>query len=540
MTIALKQLKNWLHEGESERLEFKEARTQFDADELTRYCVALANEHGGRVLLGVNDKRQVVGSSAFSNIADLKRDQSQRVRLNIEAEEIAHPDGRVVVVTVPPRPIGMPIQYRGAYWMRRDESVVAMPPEVLRAIFDEAHPDHSAQTCQNAELDDLNGAAIDLFRTMWQRQSGNEMLSNIPRRQLLLDAELIDDHEHVTYAALILFGQPQAVARHLAQAETIFEYRSHRATIPYEQRMEFKQGFFLYFDKLWEIINLRNEVFQYTDGLLRFEIPAINEAVAREAILNAITHRDYRLSGSIFIRQFPKRLEVVSPGGLPPGITVENLLWRQAPRNRRLAEVFAKCGLVERAGQGANRMFEQSIRESKPLPDFSDSDDYQVSVVLSGEVGDESFLRFLEAVGRETTFSFATEHLLLLDLIHREQEVPERLKPSLRALVDTGVVETVGRGRGVRYLLSRRFYRFTGSPGAYSRRRGLDRNTNKMLLLRHIQSASRRGCSLAELQDVLPGLSRNQVQGLLRELRSDGDIHVVGRTRAARWRAGTA
>ena len=112
MTIALKQLKNWLHEGESERLEFKEARTQFDADELTRYCVALANEHGGRILLGVNDKRQVVGSSAFSNIADLKRDQSQRVRLNIGAEEIAHPDGRVVVVTVPPRPIGMPIQYR--------------------------------------------------------------------------------------------------------------------------------------------------------------------------------------------------------------------------------------------------------------------------------------------------------------------------------------------------------------------------------------------------------------------------------------------
>ena len=108
MTIALKQLKSWLHEGESERLEFKEARAQFDADELTRYCVALANEHGGRILLGVNDKRQIVGSSVFPNIANLKRDQSQRVRLNIEADDIEHPDGRVVVVTVPPRPIGVP------------------------------------------------------------------------------------------------------------------------------------------------------------------------------------------------------------------------------------------------------------------------------------------------------------------------------------------------------------------------------------------------------------------------------------------------
>ena len=331
-----------------------------------------------------------------------------------------------------------------------------MPPEVLRAIFDEAHPDHSAQICQNATLDDLNADAIDRFRAMWQRQSGNEMLSNVSRRQLLLDAELIDDREHVTYAALIVLGEPHAVARHLAQAETIFKYRSRSATIPYEQRVEFKQGFLLYFDKLWENINLRNAVFQYTDGLLRFEIPTINEAVAREAILNAVTHRDYRLSGSIFIRQLPKRLEIVSPGGLPPGITVENLLWRQAPRNRRLAEVFAKCGLVERAGQGANRMFEQSIRESKPLPDFSDSDDYQVSVVLNGEVGDENFLRFLEAVGRETASSFTTEHLLLLDLIHREQAVPERLKPSLRALVDTGVVERCrdSRSRPRRSLLA--------------------------------------------------------------------------------------
>ena len=115
MPITLKQLKSWLREGENERLEFKEARAQFDADELTRYCVALANEHGGRILLGVNDKRQLVGSSAFSNIANLKRDQSRRVRLNIEPDELAHPDGRVVVVTVPPRPIGMPIQYKGAY-----------------------------------------------------------------------------------------------------------------------------------------------------------------------------------------------------------------------------------------------------------------------------------------------------------------------------------------------------------------------------------------------------------------------------------------
>ena len=535
MPISSTELEKLLAQREGERLEFKAARSQFDVDELTRYCVAMANAGGGHVLLGVDDRGKVVGSSAFQNLSRLREDQSNRLHLNIEADEVINAEGRVVVVTIPSRPIGLPIQYQGAYWMRRKEQLVAMPPERLRQIFDEAQPDHSAQICPGVSVDDLNGAAVEMFRALWQRASGNEALRNLSRQQLLSDAELIDPDGGVTYAALILMGEPHAVSRHLAQAETVFEYRSSTATIPHEQRLEFKQGFLLYFDQLWQTINLRNPTHQFTDGLLRRDIPCIDETVAREAILNAIAHRDYRLGGSIFIRQFPKHLEIVSPGGFPPGVTIENILWRQMPRNRRLAEAFAKCGLVERAGQGANRMFERCIAEGKAPPDFADSDDYQVSVRLDGEVRDESFLRFLEAAGQQTGSSFSTEHFLLLDLIHREQPLPGHLKPSLRLLIDSGLVEVVGRGRGTRHLLSRRYYRFAGKPGGYTQRRGLDRAASQALLLSHIQGAGRRGCPMAELQEVLPGLSRGQIRGLLLGLREQGRIRVEGRTRSARW-----
>jgi ATP-dependent DNA helicase RecG len=74
--------------------------------------------------------------------------------------------------------------------------------------------------------------------------------------------------------------------------------------------------------------------------------------------------------------------QVISPGGLPPEITVENLLFRQSPRNRRLADALARCGLVERSGQGADRMFSAAVREGKLPPDFADTDAHQVSVVL--------------------------------------------------------------------------------------------------------------------------------------------------------------
>jgi len=114
------------------------------------------------------------------------------------------------------------------------------------------------------------------------------------------------------------------------------------------------------------------------------DILTFSEGAVREAILNAVSHRDYRRAGSVFVRQYPRRIEVVSPGGFPAGITVENILYRQLPRNRRIAETLERCGLVERSGQGANRMFEESIRQAKPLPDFAGTDQYQVALTLHG------------------------------------------------------------------------------------------------------------------------------------------------------------
>jgi ATP-dependent DNA helicase RecG len=391
--------------------------------------------------------------------------------------------------------------------------------------------------CSGASLTDLDPIAIERFRAMWLRKSENKALKTISHQQLLADAELMVDGR-LTYAALILFGTRQVLGKYLAQAEVVFEYRSSEASLPAQQRKEFRQGFFSFDDDLWNTINLRNEVQQFQDGLFVWDIPVFNEAVVREAILNAVSHRDYRLAGSVFVRQFPHQLEIVSPGGFPPGITMENILWRQAPRNRRIAETFAKCGLVERSGQGLNRMFEECIKESKPKPDFVGTDDYQVSVTLGGEIQDPQFLRFLEKVGRERLASFTTQDFLVLDLVHHEQPTPEELKLRLQALVEQGIIEKVGRGRGTRYILSRQFYGFLRKKGVYTRKHGLDRETNKALLLKHIQDNQQEGSQLQDLVQVLPALSRDQVQSLLRELKAGGEIHYIGRTKAARWYPG--
>lgn len=340
------------------------------------------------------------------------------------------------------------------------------------------------------------------------------------------------------YAALILFGTRKALGKYLAQAEVIFEYRSSDATGPAQQRIEYRQGFFTFFNELWEKINLRNDNQHFQDGLFIFDIPTFNEKAVRETILNAISHRDYKAAGSIWVKQFPRRITVMSPGGFPPGITPQNILWRQQPRNRRIAEVFCKCGLVERAGQGADRIFEESIKQAKSLPDFSHTDEYQVVLTLDGQVQDESFLRFLAKLDKNGLASFTTIDFLVLDYVHKEKPiplVPPELKRQLKHLVDLGVIESIGRGKSTQYMLCQKYYLHAGKSGVYTRKRGLDRNTNKELLLKHIRASKTEGARLSDLLQVLPSLSENQVQTLLRELKSTKSIHVRGKTKAALW-----
>lgn len=338
----------------------------------------------------------------------------------------------------------------------------------------------------------------------------------------------------VTYAALVLFGTRAALGRLLAQAEVIFEYRSSDAAGPAQQRIEYRQGFFSFYDDLWQTIALRNDLQHYQDGLFVLDIPTFAERSVREAVLNAVCHRDYRLGGSVFVRQYPRRIVIESPGGFPVGITEANVLDRQSPRNRRLADALSRSGLVERSGQGMNLMFEQSIRAGKPRPEFAGTDKYQVGLTLNGEVQDPRFVQFLERLGREVSASFDTHDFLILDLVHRDQPVPVESQERMRRLVELGAIETVGRGRGARYMLSRRFYAMVGQKGAYTRRRGLDRGTNKALLLEHLR-ANPVGSAVSELHQVLPHLNQRQVRDLLRELRGEGKTYMTGERRWARW-----
>lgn len=522
--------------AEREHLEFKAAQNSFASEDLFRYCVALSNEGGGNLILGVTDRppRQVVGTSCFDDLNAIKTRLLDTLKFRVDVFEIATSDGRVLAFHCPGRPIGMPRAYKGQYLMRSGESLVPMTPEVLERIFAEGTPDYSQSICESAVFADLAPEAIAEFRARWVRKSGNNALAQASDTQLLEDARLTENGR-ITYAAIVLLGKAASVARLLPQAELVFEYRSSEASIEYQDRAEYRAGFFVWSNAIWEKINARNEKHSYRDGMFRYEVPAFNEDVVREALLNAVTHREYRDGRSIFVRQFPNRLEIVSPGGFPTGITPANIIYRQNPRNRRIAEALQYCGLVERSGQGADRIFSVCIQEGKNRPDYSRSDDSQVSLVLDGQLRDPRFVEYLDRLARERSMSLTLDDFLILDRVREGEPVDADQRARLAALVEQGVVEKAGRGRGVRYVLSHALYQHVGQSGTYTRRKGLDEGHNQQLILQHITHCGANGATMTEFEQVLPNKTRPQISALLRRMRAAGRIRVEGKTKAARW-----
>ncbi len=530
------ELKAILDSPEGSRIEFKSAVGGFHFEELVKYCVAIANEGGGRIVLGVTDKRprKAVGTSAFSEPGRTEAGIFAQIRQRVPIEEHQYEGKRVLIVRVPGRIPGAALQYKGSFWMRAGDSLVSMTDDQLRRIHEETGPDFSAEKCPKAGMGDLDPAAINLLRALWHRKSPGLNIAGRSVEQLLSDAELVQDGA-LTYAALILLGTRPALGRLLGQAEVIFEYRSSDAPGPAAERHEFRQGFLPALDEIWRLVNLRNDLQHFQQRLFVWDVPTFNERVVREAVLNAVSHRDYRSGASVFVRQYPRRIEIVSPGGFPSGITPENVLWQQNPRNRRIAEVLSKCGLVERAGQGFDLIFRECIRQSKPLPDFSRTDDHFVWITLHGQIQDPEFLRFLEEVSRERKAEFSTEDFLVVDFVHRNQRIPDYLKSRRDYLIDQGIIERIGRGRGVRYILTRAFYAHMKTKGAYTHRKGLDAKANKALLLQHLDENKNVGCPIAELEQVAPSLSRRAIQRLLDELRRERKVRLEGSKRAARW-----
>ena len=292
------------------------------------------------------------------------------------------------------------------------------------------------------------------------------------------------------------------------------------------------EPFFSFYDKLWDRINVRNTKQHYQDGLFVMDIPLFNERVVREALLNAVAHRNYQMQGYVLVRQYPETLNIESPGGFPYGVTPDTILDCSLPRNRLIAEIFECAGLVERAGQGINLMFELSVREAKALPDYTRSDASNVRLTINGLLIDPALLRMIQNIEEQTLTQFATEDFLVLHELSRGYRPSKIYAGRIPRLMDFGLLEKVERGH---YVLSRKYYIQKGEPGTHTRRVGLIAEECKALIEKHIRLSGNRGVPIKEFQEMLSSTPARRIRYFLDQMRLAGKLRSEGRGRGALW-----
>lgn len=440
------------------------------------YVTALCNEGGGRLVIGMHDDfpHRVVGTDQCVNglgqlESDIYRDAGIRPDIYELYENETEKTGRVLVIEVPPHPVGKVYKFEDVALMRVGEELRPMDDKTYISIIQEQEPDFSEQFCENVCLDDLDPDAIRILKAKYAKKQNNPSFEALSDYQALSDLKLVSG-DKVTNAALLLAGKEEVISRLFPQAKVMLEYRNTEGQIQFDNRMIFGQPFFILIDKLWNAVNLRNGAIPVRDGSYIFDIPYFNEDVIREVINNAFAHRDYRRNSEIVIKQYPAKLEIINAGGFPLGVNLDNLLTvPSTPRNRLLTDVLSKTGIVERSGQGIDKIFFYTLSEGKPVPDYSHSDDFMVSVALSASVKDTAFAIFVQGVQQDLPDS---EKLSVFDILALCEVRDGAKKPKSRnamiRLEKLGCLEKHGNTRAAYVSLPRRYYELSGNLAAYS------------------------------------------------------------------------
>lgn len=358
---------------EHERLEFKQAKHQFDTETLFKYCVALANEGGGLLLLGITDSlpRKVVGSAAFPNPDKIKSQIFSKLKFRVEIEEIQHPCGRVLAFNIPQRPSGTAFTYEGAYLMRVGEHLVPMSEDMLRRIFAEGSPDFLLRDAYgDASAEEIvmlldTQSYFDLMQLPYPA-TRDATLARLAQEQFIVEH---NSNWSITNLGALLFaknlGQFGMLSR---KAPRVIVYKGINKLETVREQIGTK-GYAVGFEGLVGYINSQLPANEVIGQALRTETKMYPEIAIRELVANALVHQDLEDLGSfVMIEIYSDRIEISNPG--IPLIPTDRFIDEYKSRNERLTDVMRRFRICEEKSSGIDKVVGHAEAWQLPAPDF--------------------------------------------------------------------------------------------------------------------------------------------------------------------------
>jgi ATP-dependent DNA helicase RecG len=406
--------------------------------------------------------------------------------------------------------------------------------------------DYSALPVAGATWDDLDLLEFYRLRQKIEEQQGDQTLLALSDLEMAKALGLVDadgEPRAPTVAGLLMVGKEKALRKYLPSHEVAFQVLRQGQV---EVNEFFRGPLVRVSDQVYERFRARLQEEELMIGMQRIGLPEYAPGAFREAVHNALLHRDYARLGTVYVQWYAGRIEVSNPGGFVEGVRLDNLLVvRPRPRNPVLADAFKRIGLVERTGRGIDLIFEGQLRTGHRAPDYGRSDETGVTVVLAGGAADLAFARFVVEQGRAGK-ALALDDLLILNALQREEPVDLKRvtgliqKPSAEALAQLdrlirfGWLEERGRGDKRRYRLAGPARAALGGAIGTADSKLVEPGRYEAIVEQHVHAHGR--ITRAEAAEICE-LSPSQAYRLLKRLADRGIIRQVGSGRGTYYEA---
>lgn len=480
---------------ESQWLDFKpwrDARQELKV--ACEYAACFANAEGGLVVFGVQD--QVRGrAAAIHGVPGFDLDvfrrgvyEGTRPPLTVQVYTLAVPEGsgQLLVLRVPPGQGALHGTSAGLFKQREGRNCMPVDPRVFaRARASTGEVDWSGQPAAGVGLDELDPVQLARARNVLRSKDPGSGLLALNDAEFLAGLEAVRDGQ-VTHAGMLLFARRDVLAARCPQAQFHYVLLRDETTVA---RNDIDRW------PILEVIERMEQVFQgplnpeeeIELGLFKLRIPQFPLEAVREAVLNALTHRDYTDPGEVLVRHSVDELVVTSPGGFIAGISPENIL-RHEPkaRNRTLANAFVKLRLVESSGIGRKRIYRSALEFGKRRPVYSAATE-SVTLRIFNRGANPRLARLVSELGAAGA-PVALDHLLVLDALLQTDHVDalgaadtlQLPRDEARAVLDAmtdpalGLLERRGHTHTATYHLAKGVATALKGKAAYTRSRGLD------------------------------------------------------------------
>ena len=452
-----------------------------DFNELAKDCVCFANGSGGQLLIGIEDDATAPPATQRvpPDLLDRIRKRVAQVTVNVMVlpELRTHSNGGEYVSLSIPRSPGVASTSDGRYYLRVGDSCLpVVGDDVLRLANDRSVISWEAMTSLGVSSGDADSSA--LRRWTEAIRASSRVKTSVREKSA---AELLVHYDLAVGETLTNLGVLMIGSR---------SDRAKLGTAPIVQAIRYDEREEKIWKEVWDDHTLSpvelvdavrhgvpdfEESYELPEGLLRVNVPAYDESVVRELLVNALVHRPYTQRGDIFLSLYPDRLEIVNVGPLPLGISPDNILHRSRRRNDGLARVFHDLGLMEKEGSGFDMMYERLLSSGRAVPVVTEDVDL-VRVVVQRRIVHPGVLRLLTEVDRRHDLT-QRERIALGTLAQTEGMSAEELSSALELrdddalrswvsrLEELGLVERSGRARGTRYFVAPPLLRETGLDG---------------------------------------------------------------------------